>query len=297
MQQASLTSLMAAYGRIRHAERSQAPVFDDRLAKELMTDEEYRSVGGYLLEGLPFFAPDKAGSFSDDDEAIDYLVDTQIAPTPLARTAFVEGELAGSIERGVGQYVILGAGMDTYAFRGERASGLRVFELDHPRTQADKLERIERAGWSIPGETFFVPVDLNESDWAQALVSAGFDRAQACFVSWLGVTYYLDAARIEAVLGDLARLMAPGSVLAFDFADEGIFQSGMRRVQNTLAMAQAAGEPMVSCFSSAEIERLLARSGFRTERLLSPVDIQREVLQGKDVEAFEHIWYAKAVRA
>lgn len=114
---ASITALMSAFGRAFHSEKDANPIFDDRAAKKLMTEEEYRGIGKYILEGMNFFAPEKKGTFENDEAALEYLVNTQIAPTPIARVRFCEDSLKTALLTGTKQYVIIGAGMDTFAFR------------------------------------------------------------------------------------------------------------------------------------------------------------------------------------
>ena len=157
---------------------------------------------------------------------------------------------------GTKQYVILGAGMDTFAFREpEFLSKYRVFEVDHPLTQADKLERITRASWTIPDNLTFVPVDFTKDSLRERLIAAGFNPSAKSFFSWLGVTYYLSAEAIDTMLSALSSICADGSTLVFDYPDENFFDAPEKRVQNTIMMAKAGGEPMQSAFSYSELEK------------------------------------------
>ena len=200
---------------------------------------------------------------------------------------------------GTKQYVILGAGMDTFAFREpEFLSKYRVFEVDHPLTQADKLERIARAGWTVPDNLTFVPVDFTKDGLTERLIAAGFDPSVKSFFSWLGVTYYLSTEAIDTMLCALSSLCADGSTLAFDYPDENFFDAPEKRVQNTIMMAKAGGEPMQSAFSYSALEKLPETHGFLIYELLTPDDIQRDVIDrgGADLKAFEHVNYCLAVR-
>ena len=222
-----------------------------------------------------------------------------IAPSPLCRAAYTEKALKTAVLTGAKQYVILGAGMDTFAFREtEFLSKYRVFEVDHPLTQEDKLERITRAGWTIPNNLTFVPVDFTKDSLTERLIAAGFDPSVKSFFSWLGVTYYLSAETIDMMLSALSSLCADGSTLVFDYPDENFFDAAEKRVQNTIMMAKAGGEPMQSAFSYAELEKLLEKHGFLIYELLTPDDIQRDIIDnaGADMKAFEHVNYCLAVR-
>lgn len=192
-----------------------------------------------------------------------YLVYTQIAPTPIGRSRFCEDSLKIAMMSGTEQYVILGAGLDTFAFRNPGfIAKYPVFEVDHPLTQKDKRERIRNAGWEIPEKLHFVPVDFAENDLKASLLAAGFDPDKKTFFSWLGVSYYLTDEQIRATLLSIKELSAEGSSLVFDCADDGLFISSVRRVQNMIAMAAAGGEAMCSCFSYPHLEKLLEEFGF-----------------------------------
>ena len=296
---ASITALMSAFGRAFHAENEEHPVFADHLAKNLMTEEEYAAVQGYILGGAQFFEPEIDSAEQTPKELLRKLINTHIAPSPLCRAAYAERTLKTAVLTGTKQYVILGAGMDTFAFREPTfLSKYRVFEVDHPLTQADKRERIDRAGWTVPDNLAFVPVDFTKDSLAERLIAAGFDPSVKSFFSWLGVTYYLSAEAIDAMLSALSSLCADGSTLVFDYPDENFFNAPEKRVQNTMMMAKAGGEPMQSAFSYSELEKLLAKHGFLIYELLTPDDIQRDVIDkaGADLKAFEHVNYCLAVR-
>ena len=295
----SITALMSSFGRAFHTENEEHPVFVDPLAKELMTAEEYKAVQRYILNGARFFEPDLDTSGLTDKEIVRLLVNKHIAPSPLCRAAYTESLLKNIAQTGISQYVILGVGMDTFAFREkEFVSGHRVYEVDHPLTQKDKQARIARAGWHIPGNLTFVPVDFAKDRLSERLIANGFDKRKETLFSWLGVTYYLSAEAIDKTLGEIADLSAEGSALVFDCPDEGFFSAPEKRVQNTILMAKAGGEPMQSAFSYAELEKLLGRHGFRIYDWLAPCDIQTRIIEsaGANLKAFEHVNYCLAVR-
>ncbi len=296
---ASITALMSSFGRAFHAENEEHPVFADYLAKGLMTEEEYAAVGSYIIGGARFFEPETDPEKQEPRELLRRLVNVHIAPSPLCRAVYTEQALKAAALTGTGQYVILGAGLDTFAFREkEFSSKHRVFEVDHPLTHADKKERIARAGWTIPANLTFVPVDFAKDSLTERLIAYGFDPSAKSFFSWLGVTYYLSEEAIGKTLAELSSLCADGSALVFDYPDENFFDAAERRVQNTIMMAKAGGEPMQSSFSYSELEWLLKKYGFMIYELLTPGDIQRDIIgrAGAEMKAFEHVNYCLAVR-
>lgn len=296
-QQASITALMSAYARAYHAENDPDPIFADSLARQLMTDQEYDDMGSYILSGADFLAPDKKNCFANHQEKLTYLVHTQFAPTPLARARFCEDSLRTAFRTGTAQYVILGAGLDTFAFREpELVQACPVFEVDHPLTQFAKRKRVERAGLPMPENLHLVPVDFAKDSLSAALIGAGFDPGKKTFFSWLGVSYYLTENQTAAMLFELSSLCAKGSSLVFDYGDEELFTSPVRRVKNMLAMAAAGGEPMRSCFAGEALVRLLEGCDFQVYEWLHPRDIQLQYFAGRDMAAFEHVHYVNAVR-
>ena len=296
---ASITALISSFGRAFHAENEEHPVFADDLAKELMTAEEYDAVQGYIRGGARFFEPEINTTGQETKELLRRLVNVHIAPSPLCRAAYTEQALKTAVLTGTKQYVMLGAGLDTFAFREtEFISKYRVFEVDHPLTQADKRKRIARIGWNVPDNLAFVPVDFTKDNLTECLITAGFDPSAKSFFSWLGVTYYLSAEAIDTMLTALSRLCADGSTIVFDYPDENFFDACEKRVQNTIMMAKAGGEPMRSAFGYKELEKLLEKHGFLIYELLTPDDIQKDIIDkaGADMKAFEHVNYCLAVR-
>lgn len=294
----SLTALLSAFGRAYHTENAHPPVYADPFAKRLLTAEEYNTVGRYILSGMEFFAPERAGTFASETEALTYLVNTQIATTPLARARYCDDCMKIARRTGTEQFVMLGAGMDTAALRlPDGMAGFPVFEVDHPRTQQEKLRRIQRAGLTIPQNVRYVPVDFTKDDLTERLLASGFRPKAKSFFSLLGVSYYLTAEQIGNLLDAVSALCANGSTLVFDYADEGLFSSPVRRVKNMLAMAKAGGEEMQSCFGYTALEKLMETHGFLIYEHLTPQEIQNLCFDGRDdgLTAFEHVCLVTAV--
>ncbi len=295
----SITALMSSFGRAFHAINEEHPIFCDNLAKELMTEEEYAAVQGYILGGAKFFEPETDWGSLTEKDILRHIINVHIAPSPLCRAAYTERSLQTAVVSGTSQYIILGAGMDTFAFRKNGTpESLKIFEVDHPLTQADKRARTKHAGWDIPSNLTFVPTDFTSDGLAEQLLSHGFERNKKSFFSWLGVTYYLSVSEMDKMLSEISGLCTDGSTLCFDYPDENFFSAAEKRVHNTVMMAKAGGEPMKSAFSYTELEKLLEKHGFLIYELLTPADIQREIINaaGSDIKAFEHVNYCLAVK-
>lgn len=179
------------------------------------------------------------------------------------RSRFAEEELANAVAQGVRQYVVLGAGLDTFAWRNPFPD-LAVFEVDHPDTQAWKQERLERAGLPVPDALRFAPVNFECDTLAHGLAAAGFAREQPTFFSWLGVVPYLTREAAFTTLGFIAGAPA-GSSVVFDYSIPPASMSEMeRRVFDYLAERVArAGEPFRLFFEPEQLEAELRQMGFR----------------------------------
>jgi len=190
----------------------------------------------------------------------------------LARARFIDDLVAEQADRGVGQYVVLGAGLDTFAQRRpEVASRLTVFEVDRPGPQAWKRGRLVELGFGIPEWLRLVPVDFEAGEaWWQRLAEAGFDAGRPAVVASTGVSMYLTRDAIAATLRQVAAL-APGSTLAMSFmwpielADPEL-RPGIERAAEG---ARASGTPFLSFFTPAEMLALAREAGFKEARHVS----------------------------
>lgn len=185
----------------------------------------------------------------------------------LARARFVEDLVADAIARGVDQYVILGAGLDTFAQRRpELVARARVFEIDQAGPQAWKRARLAALGLPIPPNLRFVPVDFEAGEaWTARLADAGFDPRRPAIVAATGLSMYLTAAANDALLRDVAAL-APGSVLALSFmVPLALTDAAIRPgVERAMQGAAANGTPMISLFAPDELVARARAAGFPT---------------------------------
>ncbi len=193
----------------------------------------------------------------------------------VARSRVAEEALAAAVGRGVRQYVVLGAGLDTSAYRNPcPAAQLTLFEVDHPATQAWKRRQLAAAGLALPQSLTFVPVDLESESLAAHLADAGFRAAEPAFFSWLGVTMYLTRAAVFATLACVARLPAASGIV-FDYAVPPATLGLIRRVWVRAVMRRvaAAGEPWKSFFDPPALARELRALGFRQLEDLGPAEL------------------------
>jgi methyltransferase (TIGR00027 family) len=190
------------------------------------------------------------------------------------RSRFAEDAVAVAFERGARQLVILGAGLDTFAYRSALASGLRIFEVDHPATQAWKRERLVAAAIPIPATLTFAPIDFERETLAVGLAAARFEPAQQTFFTWLGVVPYLSEVAIFSTLRYIADL-PNGAHVVFDYANPRQDLSARARAARDALAARvaAAGEEFRAFFETDGLHRKLRELGFNEIEDLGPRQI------------------------
>ncbi|MYC82235.1 MAG: class I SAM-dependent methyltransferase [Acidobacteria bacterium] len=183
----------------------------------------------------------------------------------LLRGRYAEQALEAAVEKGIDQYVIIGAGMDSFAFRRpDLMSRIDVFEIDHPLTQSQKLARIRQAGWTIPPRLHFVSADLTRVSAVEALEGSGFQRSRPTFLTLMGVAYYLSAEDLGETAESIARNLPEGTLLLLDYLLDETSSSSEHRVMKKKLKAFVAkrGEPMKAEYSMASMNALMAARGF-----------------------------------
>jgi len=244
--EASQTALRVAVQRAAHQLFDFPLVFADALALPILGTEEKAALRSAETENRTPFA-------------------LAFRAAVVARSRFSEDLANAALSRGIRQIVLLGAGLDTFGYRTSLPPGARVFEVDHPATQAWKRQRLASAAIAVPSSVTFVPIDFNTTPLADGLRAGGVDLARPVFFSWLGVVYYLAP---ETAVGTLRRLgaLAPGGEVVFDYF-EPAQRYGETERPGFAALGQqvgAAGEPWKSYFEPAAMAATLKSAGFGT---------------------------------
>lgn len=177
-----------------------------------------------------------------------------------ARARFAEDRIAAAGAGGVRQVAILGAGLDTFAYRNPHPA-LRVFEVDHPATQVWKRNLLAEAGIDIPQSLRFVPVDFETDLLATGLASAGFSRSEPTVFVWLGVVFYLTLRAVRSTLTYIASQAQPSEVI-FDYLQPADTDEERQQLEEREARVAAAGEPWFSYFTPTDIADELRTLGF-----------------------------------
>ena len=198
------------------------------------------------------------------------------------RSRLAEDALADAVAAGVRQYVVLGAGLDTFAYRNPHP-GLRVFEVDHPATQAWKRRRLADAHISVPERVTFVAIDFAVEQLSVALRRGGLRDDEPSFFSWLGVTPYLERATALTTLADIAPFAARGGGVVFDY---GIPPSSLAPLQRSAfealaARVAAAGEPFRGFFEPEVLIEAVRAMGFHQISDMGPDELNGRFLSGR----------------
>jgi methyltransferase (TIGR00027 family) len=236
---ASKTALRVAIRRAAHQLMDQPSVLQDPISVQLL-----------------------ASGYARDMERAMHKVARDFRAFMAARSRYAEDRLAEAVKKGTTQYVILGAGLDTFAYRNPFAA-VRVFEVDFPATQEWKRDMLSEAQIPVPASLVFVPLDFEHKSLSEGLAEAGLDFEEPAFFGWLGVVPYLTLEAVRATLDAIAKMPA-GSGACFDYAFPPESLTAARRaVFDVLSdRVAAAGEPFKLFFTPEELEGELRRAGF-----------------------------------
>ena len=251
------TAKVSCFARAYHFENNKTHIFADNMAKKIL-GEDYDQIAESMSQGISFFLPGFEGTKED---GLRLIVDKQLSPSVLGRSAYCEEKLWGRIENGCNQYLIFASGYDTFSLRNKNTA-VNVYELDLPDLLDDKKKRIDNAGLRTGAK--FIPCDLADESWVKKLHEKDFRSFEKSYGSLLGISYYLEKDDWKKLLEIIANIMPEGSAICFDFPS--IDESKETKVNKTLA--GGAGEQMKAQYSPKEMEKLLFESGFIIEEQL-----------------------------
>lgn len=215
------------------------------------------------------------------------------APTAmcvLMRARYAEQALEQAVEARIAQYAIIGAGMDSFAFRRpDLVERIQVFEIDHPAMQRIKLERVRRAGLPIPGGLHFVPADLAKISAVDALAGSGFDMSRPTFLTLLGVSYYITSDSLAETARSISRHLPAGTLLTLDYllAEESVKPEHVLMRKRMKSFVARMREPMVSEYSLDSMNAMMSAQGFETVGNFALSDLERRYTEEIGALPFE----------
>jgi len=264
--QSSITAAGIAIARaVESSKPAEQRICYDPYARQFVSPWMYHVLGFFLLRG---YAEMRGPGVNG------YL---------LARERYIDDTLQRFLEEGLQQLVILGAGFDARAFRFDLAGGVKTFEVDHPATQADKLEKVRRIFGGLPAHVTYVPVDFNTQSLPERLLSSGYDPALVSLVIWQGVSMNLTAEALDAPLSFVVHHSAPGSAIVFDYVYQAVLDGAQKEseISNMRRYRFMTGEGLTFGIPQGTAEAFLLARGFRTVKDVGGDDLKASYLTGK----------------
>ncbi|WP_042349285.1 class I SAM-dependent methyltransferase [Bacillus massiliigorillae] len=293
----SLTALVSCFARGYHALQSKNPIFNDTLALSLIKEDEQELIATNWANAYHFFHPEPSNAPLTTDEKLSWVMNTQCIPQLVSRSRYAEDQLISAIKRGIKQYVILGAGMDTFAYRQENLpEDFMIYEVDHPATQQFKQQRLKEMGILIPENVKFVPVDFTHRSLQHELMKHGFNKDAFSYFSILGVVMYLNKPDFFKLLSTIAEIAPNGSSVVFDYLDNDAFNDDCAsdKIMKMRQITAATGEHIITGFDPLTLDIELQNSQMLLYENLSPEQIEDMFFSTREDEmhAFDHFHFA-----
>ena len=241
----NMTALVSLFARAYHQKNKDIKIFDDLLSTKLITEKEYEMIGLNMSQGISFFNPTFKGS---EEEALKWIVDHQLSPSVLVRSAFCKEAIEEMKEKGCQQYLDFASGYDSFAYYYQNQ--MHVFEIDKKEVIEDKRQRCK----DVDIENIqFLSIDLSQDNWINTLLQSDYQEDQLSISSMLGLSYYLTKDEFKKMLKQLSKYLLKGSRLVFDYPS--IQESKETKINEMLA--KEADESMKAKYSFAELKEIL----------------------------------------
>ncbi len=241
----NMTALVSLFARAYHQKNKDIKIFDDLLSTKLITEKEYEMIGLNMSQGISFFNPTFKGS---EEEALKWIVDHQLSPSVLVRSAFCKEAIEEMKEKGCQQYLDFASGYDSFAYYYQNQ--MHVFEIDKKEVIEDKRQRCK----DVDIENIqFLSIDLSQDNWINTLLQSDYQEDQLSISSMLGLSYYLTKDEFKKMLKQLSKYLLKGSYLVFDYPS--IQESKETKINEMLA--KEADESMKAKYSFAELKEIL----------------------------------------
>lgn len=239
----NMTGLISAFVRYYHNKNSNIKIYDDKYAELILTKDEIFNISKSMSEGIKFFNPHYNG-----DNPLEWIVNNQLGPSVLARSAFNKQHLFNEIKLGLKQYVIIASGYDTSGYLVN--DKVAVYELDRPAIIEEKIKRVENA--SIDNSNVvYIGCDFN-NEWISLLLNSSYNPNSKTFCSLLGISYYLEKEVFNDTINKLSSVMPSGSVILFDYPND---TESKNEIINK-ELAKVSNEEMKSKYSYSDMEKI-----------------------------------------
>ncbi|MGM9878194.1 MAG: class I SAM-dependent methyltransferase [Bacilli bacterium] len=267
----NMTALVSAFVRAYHYKNSDIKIYDDKNCDKILSNDEYLNIKNNMAKGIKYFNPNFNGS---EDEAIKWIVNKQIGPSVLGRSAFNKKMLDNAIKFGCEQYLIYASGYDTSSLN----YNIKCFEIDKEDIIEDKLCRLKLNNVGI-NNINYIKTDFTKTDWIDDVLKAPYDKTKISFNSLLGISYYLDKNDFKNMIYQISNIICKGSSLLFDFQTN--IESKETKINEQLA--SGASEPMKAKYDYDEISKLLLDNNFQIYEYLNDEDITSEFFRDYNI--------------
>lgn len=252
MEEKNMTVLVSCFVRVYHYKNNKYKIFSDKIAERILSSKEYNSIASNMANRIKFFNPKFVGS---KENALRWIVDNQLSPSVLGRSAFCEKSLLNAVKIGCKQYLMFASGYDTFAYRSN-INGLKVFEIDKCEMIEDKIRRLDNNKLDY-SKVNFIKCDFTNKKLINNIIDSNYDKNQISFSSLLGISYYLTKEEFYNMLKSISSILSNGSSIIFDYPT--YEESKETKINEELA--KTANEEMKSKYSYKEIENILSENG------------------------------------
>lgn len=241
----NMTALVSLFARAYHQKSKDIKIFDDPLSTKLITKKEYEIIRLSMSQGISFFNPNFKGS---KEEALKWIVDHQLSPSVLLRSAFCKEAIEEMKEKGCKQYLDFASGYDSFAYYYQNQ--MHVFEIDKKEVIEDKRQRCK----DVDIENIqFLSIDLGKDNWINRLLESSYQENQLSVCSLLGLSYYLTHDQFKRLLKEISKHMIKGSRLVFDYPS---YQES-DETRKSEVLAKEANETMRAKYSFEQLKEIL----------------------------------------
>lgn len=240
----NMTALVSLFARAYHQKSKDIKIFDDPLSTKLITKKEYEMIRLSMSQGISFFNPNFKGS---KEEALKWIVDHQLSPSVLLRSAFCKEAIEEMKEKGCKQYLDFASGYDSFAYYYQNQ--MHVFEIDKKEVIEDKRQRCQNVDIK---NVQFLSIDLGKDNWINRLLESSYQENQLSVCSLLGLSYYLTHDQFKRLLKEISKDMIKGSRLVFDYPS---YQES-DETRKSEALAKEANETMRAKYSFEQLKEI-----------------------------------------
>lgn len=261
MDNKNMTALVSAFVRCYHDKKSNIKIYRDKYVQYILNSEEYVAILNNMSDGIKFFNPKFNGT---KEEAIKWIVNNQIGPSVLGRSAFNKKSLETAISIGCKQYLIYASGYDTSSI----GKNIKCFEIDRVEMIENKIKRLEDNNIDI-SNIEFIKTDFTNNNWFDSVLNSSYSKSLTSFNSLLGISYYLTKEEFNNMIEQISNNICEGSSILFDYQTD----KYSKETSINEKLASATKEEMKAKYSYDEIEKILSNNNMRIYEYLNNEDI------------------------